>query len=124
MVVGRSIEVGRPLALLLLLADATVTVCHSKTPDLAAHTRDADILVSAAGRAGIITRPMVKPGAAVVDVGTNHVNGKLCGDVDYTAVAEIAGWITPVPGGVGPMTIATLMENTFLSARLRSCHRF
>ncbi len=123
-VVGRSIEVGRPLALLLLLADATVTVCHSKTPDLAAHTRDADILVSAAGRAGLITASMVKPGAAVIDVGTNHVNGKLCGDVDYSSVAKTAGWITPVPGGVGPMTIATLMENTYLSARLRSCNRF
>jgi methylenetetrahydrofolate dehydrogenase (NADP+)/methenyltetrahydrofolate cyclohydrolase len=118
-VIGRSVDVGRPIALLLLLADATVTVCHSKTVNLPEYTIQADILVSAAGKAGIVRREMVKPGATVIDVGTNHVNGKLCGDVDFEAVRDIAGAITPVPGGVGPMTIATLMENTVDAARRR-----
>ncbi len=118
-VIGRSVDVGRPMALLLMLADATVTICHSKTVHLPDITRQADILVSAAGRAGMVTADMVKPGATVIDVGTNHVNGKLCGDVDFDAVREIAGAITPVPGGVGPMTIATLMENTVEAAERR-----
>lgn len=121
-VVGRSVDVGRPIALLLLHADATVTLCHSKTQNLQEITKTADILVSAAGKAGIITADMVKPGAAVIDVGTNHVDGKLCGDVDFSAVKEIAGAITPVPGGVGPMTIASLMENTTQAARNRCGH--
>lgn len=121
-VVGRSVDVGRPIALLLLHADATVTLCHSKTENLQEITKSADILVSAAGRAGIITADMVKPGAAVVDVGTNHVDGKLCGDVDFGAIKDIAGAITPVPGGVGPMTIASLMENTTQAARNRCGH--
>jgi len=122
-VVGRSIDVGRPMAALLLNADATVTICHSKTIDLARELSEADILVSAIGNAKFISPNMVKPGAAVIDVGINHVDGKLCGDVDFDAVKEIAGAITPVPGGVGPMTIATLMENTWKAAAERTCNR-
>ena len=118
-VAGRSIEVGRPMAALLTNADATVTTCHSKTRDLALELRQADILVSAVGKAHFITPEMVKPGAVVIDVGTNQLNGKLVGDVDFEAVKEIASAITPVPGGVGPMTIATLMENTFAAAVMR-----
>jgi 5,10-methylene-tetrahydrofolate dehydrogenase/Methenyl tetrahydrofolate cyclohydrolase len=102
-----------------LHAHATVTICHSKTEDLPSITKQADILVSAAGKAGIITRDMVKPGVTVIDVGTNQVNGKLCGDVAFSEVEPVAGAITPVPGGVGPMTIASLMENTVNSARNR-----
>ena len=110
-VVGRSNIVGKPIALLLLQAGATVTICHSRTPDLGAITRQADILVAATGRVKLITRDMVKPGACVIDVGMNHdAAGKLCGDVDFTGVSEVAGAITPVPGGVGPMTIAMLLE--------------
>lgn len=121
-VVGRSIEVGRPMAALLLNADATVTICHSRTKDLAAEMKRADILVSAVGRAGFVTGDMVKEGATVIDVGTNYDdNGKLCGDVCFDEVSAIAGAITPVPGGVGPMTIATLMENTFTAAGLQGC---
>ncbi len=116
-VVGRSNIVGKPMAALLLQADATVTVCHSRTPDLHEQCLRADILVSAAGRRGLITADMVKEGAVVVDVAMNRApDGKLCGDVDYAAVAEIAGYITPVPGGVGPMTRAMLMENTYRAA--------
>jgi methylenetetrahydrofolate dehydrogenase (NADP+)/methenyltetrahydrofolate cyclohydrolase len=112
-VIGRSNTVGKPMALMLLAADATVTVCHSRTPDLAAHTRSADVVVAAVGRAGTLTGAMVKPGAVVIDVGTNrNAAGKLCGDVDFASVAEVAGWVTPVPGGVGPMTIAMLLSNT------------
>ena len=112
-VVGRSNIVGKPLALLLLQAGATVTICHSKTADLGAMTRQADILVAAVGRVNLITRAMVKPGACVIDVGMNRdANGKLCGDVDFAGVSEVAGAITPVPGGVGPMTIAMLLTNT------------
>ena len=118
-VAGRSIEVGRPMAALFTNADATVTICHSKTRDLAPELRQADILVSAVGKAHFITPEMVKPGAVVIDVGTNQLNGKLVGDVDFEAVKEIASAITPVPGGVGPMTIATLMENTFAAAVMR-----
>jgi methylenetetrahydrofolate dehydrogenase (NADP+)/methenyltetrahydrofolate cyclohydrolase len=116
-VVGRSNIVGKPMALLLLQANATVTICTSKTVDLAKHTRDADILVVATGRAKMISGDMIKPGAAVIDVGMNRMdNGKLCGDVDFDAAKEIAGWITPVPGGVGPMTITMLMANTVQAA--------
>ena len=116
-VLGRSNIVGKPLALLLLQADATVTVCHSKTPDLADQCRRADILVSAAGQAGLITADMVRPHAVVIDVAMNRgANGRLCGDVDFGAVSQRADYITPVPGGVGPMTRAMLMENTYQAA--------
>jgi len=120
-VIGRSIDVGRPMAALLTNADATVTVCHSKTKDLIYEVNRADILVSAVGKAHFITREMVKPGAVVIDVGINQLNGKLVGDVDFAAVKDIASAITPVPGGVGPMTIATLMENTYRAAIVRTC---
>lgn len=119
-IVGRSNIVGKPMALLLLAADATVTVAHSRTPDLSAVTRNADILVAAVGRAKLIKADMVMPGAVVIDVGMNRdETGKLCGDVDFAEVKEIAGSITPVPGGVGPMTIAMLMQNTVLAAQMR-----
>jgi methylenetetrahydrofolate dehydrogenase (NADP+)/methenyltetrahydrofolate cyclohydrolase len=118
-IVGRSNIVGKPLALLLLQRDATVTICHSKTIDLASVTRQADILVAAAGRAKLVTADMVKPGACVIDVGINRMaDGKLCGDVDFAAVKEVAGSITPVPGGVGPMTVAMLIVNTVRAAEL------
>ena len=120
-VVGRSLEVGRPMAALLLNAGATVTVCHSKTGDLAAKTRRADILVSAAGSPGLITGAMVKEGVVAVDVGTSMAGGKPRGDLDFPSVEPLARAITPVPGGVGPMTIAMLMENTFAAARERGC---
>ena len=116
-VVGRSNIVGKPMALLLLQANATVTICTSKTEDLAKFTRDADILVVATGKPKMISGDMIKPGAAVIDVGINRMaNGKLCGDVDFDSAKEVAGWITPVPGGVGPMTIAMLVANTVQSA--------
>ena len=119
-IVGRSNIVGKPMALLLLQADATVTVCHSRTPDLADECHRADILISAVGRRGLITADMIKPGAAVVDVAMNRdEDGKLCGDVDFAAACAVAAHITPVPGGVGPMTRAMLMENTLRAARLR-----
>ncbi len=114
-VVGRSNIVGKPMALLLLAKNGTVTVCHSKTPDLATFTKSADILVVAVGRAKMITGDMIKDGAVVVDVGMNRVDGKLCGDVDFDGCKEKASFITPVPGGVGPMTRAMLLENTYLS---------
>ena len=118
-IVGRSTIVGKPLALLLLQKDATVTICHSKTRDLASATRQAEILVAATGRAKLITAPMVKRGACVIDVGINRMaDGKLAGDVDFAAVREIAGCITPVPGGVGPMTVAMLIVNTVRAAEL------
>jgi methylenetetrahydrofolate dehydrogenase (NADP+)/methenyltetrahydrofolate cyclohydrolase len=118
-VIGRSNTVGKPMALMLLQADATVTLCHSRTRDLAAHVRQADVVVAAVGRRGTVTADMVKPGAVVIDVGMNRDDaGKLCGDVDFTAVAEVAGAITPVPGGVGPMTIAMLLANTVAAASL------
>ena len=105
------------MALLLLATGATVTVCHSRTPDLAVHTRQADILVAAVGRRDLVRSDMVKPGAVVIDVGMNRNDaGKLCGDVDFAGVREVAGWITPVPGGVGPMTITMLLVNTVESA--------
>ena len=115
-VVGRSNIVGKPMAMLLLQENATVTICHSCTANLAEHTRRADILVAAIGKPRFITADMVKEGAVVVDVGINRVDGKLCGDVDFEPVAEKAAWITPVPGGVGKMTIAMLMDNTVAAA--------
>jgi methylenetetrahydrofolate dehydrogenase (NADP+) / methenyltetrahydrofolate cyclohydrolase len=118
-VVGRSLIVGRPLALLLLHANATVTICHSRTEELARHTLDADILVVAAGQLGLITADMVKTGAAVIDVGMNRTDDGLFGDVD-PGVADVAALLTPVPGGVGPMTIACLLENALTAARYRS----
>lgn len=118
-VVGRSNIVGKPQAMLLLHKHGTVTICHSRTPDLASVTRQADILVAAVGQVNLITADMVKPGAVVIDVAMNrNAEGKLCGDVDFAPVAEIASYITPVPGGVGPMTRAMLMENTLTAARL------
>ena len=117
-VVGRSNIVGKPMAMLLLHKNATVTICHSKTKDLASVCKQADVLVAAVGRANLITKDMVKPGAVVIDVGMNRLDdGKLCGDVDFENVKEVAGYITPVPGGVGPMTIATLMMNTLTAAK-------
>ena len=111
-VVGRSNIVGKPVAQLLLQRDATVTICHSKSGSLADFTREGDILVAAVGRAKLVTGAMVKPGACVIDVGINRLaDGKLAGDVDFESVKQVAGWITPVPGGVGPMTIAMLLEN-------------
>ena len=118
-VLGRSILVGRPLASLLLGRNATVTVCHSRTTDLAAVCERADILVAAVGSPRLVKADMVKPGAAVIDVGTNRTEDGLVGDVDFDAVAEVAGAITPVPGGVGPMTIAMLLSNTLTAARSR-----
>ena len=119
-VVGRSNIVGKPMAMLLLNEHCTVTICHSRTRDLARFTRDADILVAAVGRPGIITGEMIKPGAAVIDVGINRLeNGKLMGDVDFESAEPVAGAITPVPGGVGPMTIAMLMQNAILAAEKR-----
>ena len=119
-IVGRSNIVGRPTALLLLARNATVTICHSRTADLGAHTRRAGILVSAVGEPRLIRREMVRPGAVVIDVGNSHAGGKLVGDVDFEAVKEVAAAITPVPGGVGPMTIAMLLENTLAAARLQA----
>ena len=119
-VIGRSNIVGKPMAMLLLQENGTVTVCHSRTKELAAICRQADILVAAVGRAKFVTADMVKPGATVIDVGINRdENGKLCGDVDFAAVEPIAGAITPVPGGVGPMTIAMLLKNTLTAAKQR-----
>ena len=123
-VIGRSNTVGKPMALMLLQAHATVTICHSATPDLAAHTRLADIVVAAVGRQHTLTADMVKPGAIVIDVGTNRTeNGKLCGDVDFDAVRQVAGWISPVPGGVGPMTISMLLVNTLEAAERNQAPR-
>jgi methylenetetrahydrofolate dehydrogenase (NADP+) / methenyltetrahydrofolate cyclohydrolase len=122
-VIGRSNTVGKPMALLLLQASATVTVCHSATPDLGLHTRQADILVAAVGRRHTVMREMVKPGAVVIDVGINrNEEGKLQGDVDLDGVREVAGWITPVPGGVGPMTITMLLVNTVEAAERSLLH--
>lgn len=118
-VVGRSILVGKPLAALLLAADATVTHCHSRTRDLGAVCREAEVLVAAAGRPGLIDGGMVREGATVIDVGTNRVDGELIGDVDFESASERAGAITPVPGGVGPMTRAMLLANTLDAARAR-----
>jgi methylenetetrahydrofolate dehydrogenase (NADP+)/methenyltetrahydrofolate cyclohydrolase len=120
-VIGRSNTVGKPMALLLLQANATVTVCHSATPDLGVHTRQADIVIAAVGRRNVLRADMVKPGAVVIDVGMNrNAEGKLCGDVDFETVRQVAGWITPVPGGVGPMTITMLLVNTLEAAERAS----
>ena len=116
-VIGRSNIVGKPMAMMLLGRSATVTICHSATADLGAMTRQADVIVAAVGRQGLVTADMVKPGAVVIDVGMNrNAEGKLCGDVDFDGVKEVAGWITPVPGGVGPMTRAMLLVNTIEAA--------
>lgn len=117
-VIGRSNIVGKPMAMLLLQANATVTICHSATADLAAHTRQADIVVAAVGKRNVLTADMVKPGAVIIDIGMNRNDeGKLCGDVDFAGVSQVAGWITPVPGGVGPMTRAMLLVNTLEAAQ-------
>jgi len=120
-VVGRSNIVGKPVSVMLLEKHATVTICHSRTRDLAEVCRTADVLVAAVGKAGMIKGDWIKPGAVVIDVGTNKVEGskKLVGDVDFEAASQVAGWITPVPGGVGPMTITMLMYNTIKAARAR-----
>lgn len=115
-VIGRSNIVGKPMAMLLMRENCTVTVCHSRTRNMAEHTRRADILVAAVGKAGFVTADMVKPGAVVIDVGINRVDGKVRGDVDFDSVKEKAGWITPVPGGVGKMTITMLLDNTVEAA--------
>jgi methylenetetrahydrofolate dehydrogenase (NADP+)/methenyltetrahydrofolate cyclohydrolase len=116
-VIGRSNIVGKPMALMLLQQDATVTICHSRTPDLKAHTLQADVIVAAVGRRDVLRADMVKPGAVVIDVGMNRNDeGKLCGDVDFAGVSQVAGYITPVPGGVGPMTITMLLVNTLQAA--------
>jgi methylenetetrahydrofolate dehydrogenase (NADP+)/methenyltetrahydrofolate cyclohydrolase len=116
-VIGRSNIVGKPMAIMLLGRDATVTICHSRTPDLKAMTLQADVVVAAVGKRDVLTADMVKPGAVVIDVGMNRNDeGKLCGDVDFDGVKEVAGWITPVPGGVGPMTRAMLLVNTIEAA--------
>jgi methylenetetrahydrofolate dehydrogenase (NADP+)/methenyltetrahydrofolate cyclohydrolase len=117
-VVGRSNTVGKPMGLLLLGRDATVTLCTSKTVDLASHTRRADVLVVAVGRPGLVTGDMIKPGAIVLDVGINRTaEGRLVGDVDFASAEQVAGYITPVPGGVGPMTVAMLVVNTLAAAQ-------
>ncbi|MBV8529138.1 MAG: bifunctional 5,10-methylenetetrahydrofolate dehydrogenase/5,10-methenyltetrahydrofolate cyclohydrolase [Candidatus Dormibacteraeota bacterium] len=118
-VIGRSVIVGRPMATLLLNADATVTVCHSRTRDLAAVCREADILISAMGRPRMVDAGFVKPGAAVIDVGTTPEDGTVAGDVDRASVEPVAGWLSPVPGGVGPMTVAMLLRNTLALAAAR-----
>jgi methylenetetrahydrofolate dehydrogenase (NADP+)/methenyltetrahydrofolate cyclohydrolase len=119
-VIGRSLIVGKPAALLLTARNATVTLCHSKTENLADYTRRADIVVAAIGKPKFVTADMIKEGAVVIDVGINRVDGELCGDVDFDSVKEKAGYITPVPGGVGQMTIAMLMENTVIAAEERA----
>ena len=125
-VVGRSDIVGKPLANMLVQrapgADATVTICHSRTNDLASYTRQADILIAAVGRARLITADMVKPGAVVIDVGMNRTEAGLVGDVDFEGVSEVAGMITPVPGGVGPLTVTMLLYNTLAAARQQLTH--
>ena len=120
-VIGRSNIVGKPVAMLLLNENCTVTICHSRTADLAAHTKRADILVAAVGKPRFVTADMVKPGAAVVDVGINRVDGKVVGDVDFESVEKVAGYISPVPGGVGKMTICMLMENVIEAAERKVC---
>ena len=120
-VIGRSNIVGKPMAMMLLAANATVTICHSGTPDVKAQTLQGDIVVAAVGKRNVLTADMVKPGAVVIDVGMNRDDaGKLCGDVDFAGVKEVAGWITPVPGGVGPMTRAMLLVNTIEAAEQAS----
>lgn len=123
-VIGRSNIVGKPMAMLLLAANATVTICNSSTRNLAEHTRQADVIVAAVGKRNVVTADMVKPGAVVIDVGMNRNDeGKLCGDVDFDSVRQVAGWITPVPGGVGPMTITMLLQNTLEAAQAVAASR-
>lgn len=122
-VIGRSLIVGKPAALLLTARNATVTLCHSKTENLADYTRRADIVVAAIGKPKFVTADMIKEGSVVIDVGINRVDGELCGDVDFDSVKEKAGYITPVPGGVGQMTIAMLMENTVIAAEARAAKK-
>ncbi len=122
-VIGRSNIVGKPVAMMLMAANATVTVCHSATIDLAAHTRQADLVIAAVGVRNVLTADMVKPGAVIIDVGMNrNEQGKLCGDVDFEGVSRVASWITPVPGGVGPMTRAMLLVNTLEAAEQQAAH--
>jgi methylenetetrahydrofolate dehydrogenase (NADP+)/methenyltetrahydrofolate cyclohydrolase len=117
-VIGRSNIVGKPMALMLLQKNATVTICHSATADLKHHCLQADVIVAAVGKRNVLTADMVKPGAVVIDVGMNRDDaGKLCGDVDFEGIKQVAGYITPVPGGVGPMTITMLLSNTLDSAQ-------
>ena len=123
-VIGRSNIVGKPMAMMLLGKNATVTICHSATKDLKAHTLQADVVVAAVGKRNVLTADMVKPGAVVIDVGMNRNDeGKLCGDVDFAGVKEVAGWITPVPGGGGPMTRAMLLVNTLEAAERATSSR-
>ncbi|OYU42769.1 MAG: bifunctional methylenetetrahydrofolate dehydrogenase/methenyltetrahydrofolate cyclohydrolase, partial [Burkholderiales bacterium PBB4] len=123
-VIGRSNIVGKPMALMLLQKNATVTICHSATPDLKAMTLQADVIVAAVGKRNVLTADMVKPGAVVIDVGMNRTpEGKLCGDVDFEGVQKVAGHITPVPGGVGPMTITMLLVNTLEAAERDAASR-
>ena len=126
-VVGHSEIVGKPIAFLLMSEGATVTVCHHMTRNLAIHSRQADAVIVAVGKPGLITGQMIKPGAAVIDIGINQVelpdgSSKVVGDADYESCHEVAGWITPVPGGVGPVTVAILMRNTLTAARLQKAH--
>ncbi len=121
-VIGHSEIVGKPIAFLMMGLGATVTVCHHMTRSVAMHSRAADAVFVAVGKAGLVTGDMIKPGAAVIDIGINRVDGKTVGDVDFDSVAEVAGWITPVPGGVGPVTVATLMKNAVLATRLQMEH--
>ncbi|AVX30460.1 methylenetetrahydrofolate dehydrogenase / methenyltetrahydrofolate cyclohydrolase [Carboxydocella thermautotrophica] len=118
-IVGRGETVGKPLVFMILKENATVTVCHSRTPDLAYHTRQADILIAAVGKAKMIKADMIKPGAVVVDAGINEIDGGICGDVDFEAAKEVAGWITPVPGGVGSLTTALIYRNVLKGIRLQ-----
>ncbi|GKY88678.1 bifunctional 5,10-methylenetetrahydrofolate dehydrogenase/5,10-methenyltetrahydrofolate cyclohydrolase [Sinisalibacter aestuarii] len=121
-VIGHSEIVGKPIAFLMMGLGATVTVCHHMTRSVAMHSRAADAVFVAVGKPGLVTGDMIKPGAAVIDIGINRVDGKTVGDVDFASVAEVAGWLTPVPGGVGPVTVATLMKNAVLATRLQMEH--
>ncbi|MGR3362584.1 MAG: bifunctional 5,10-methylenetetrahydrofolate dehydrogenase/5,10-methenyltetrahydrofolate cyclohydrolase [Maritimibacter harenae] len=121
-VIGHSEIVGKPIAFLLMGLGATVTVCHHMTRSVAMHSRASDAVFVAVGRAGLVTGDMIKPGAAVIDIGINRVDGKTVGDVDFDSVADVAGWLTPVPGGVGPVTVATLMKNATLATRMQMEH--
>ncbi|MBV7378290.1 bifunctional 5,10-methylenetetrahydrofolate dehydrogenase/5,10-methenyltetrahydrofolate cyclohydrolase [Maritimibacter dapengensis] len=121
-VIGHSEIVGKPIAFLMMGLGATVTVCHHMTRSVAMHSRAADAVFVAVGKAGLVTGDMIKPGAAVIDIGINRVEGKTVGDVDFDSVAEVAGWLTPVPGGVGPVTVATLMKNAVLATRMQMEH--
>ena len=121
-VIGHSEIVGKPIAFLLMGLGATVTVCHHMTRSVAMHSRAADAVFVAVGKPGLVTGDMIKPGAALIDIGINRVDGKTVGDADFASCAEVAGWITPVPGGVGPVTVATLMKNAVLATRLQMAH--